>query len=90
MRTYLEPGEKELALVQSSYKISTFFFFLNQQFITWHAVADCGSYFVTTYRRHRQHVEEETEEGKRKKEEKKGTNHKDYEKRKEKGERKEK
>ena len=37
-------------------------------------VADCGSYFITTYRRRRQHVEEETEKGKRKKEEKKGTN----------------
>ena len=37
-------------------------------------VADCGSYFVTTYRRCRQHVEEETEEEKRKKEEKKETN----------------
>ena len=24
-------------------------FFLNQQFITWSARADCGSYFVTTY-----------------------------------------
>ena len=42
-----------------------FFFFLNQQFITWRAVADHGSYFVTTYRRHRLHVEEKTEEGKR-------------------------
>jgi len=31
-------------------------------------VADHGSYFVTIYRRYRQHVEEETEEGKRKKE----------------------
>ena len=66
------------------------FFFLNQQFITWCTVADRGSYFVTTYRRCRQHVEEEIEEGKRKKEEKKGTNCKDYEKRKEKGEIKEK
>ena len=37
-------------------------------------IADCGSYFITTYRRRRQHVEEETEKGKRKKEEKKGTN----------------
>jgi len=53
-------------------------------------VADHGSYFVTTYRRCRQHVEEETEEEKRKKEEKKRTNHKNYEKRKEKGEIKEK
>jgi len=26
-----------------------FFFFLYQQFITQSAVADCGSYFVTTY-----------------------------------------
>ena len=46
-------------------------FFLNQQFITQHAVANHGSYFVTTYRRYKQHVEEETEERKRKKEEKK-------------------
>ena len=53
-------------------------------------MADCGSYFITTYRRCRQHVEEETEKRKRKKEEEKGTNHKDYEKRKEKGEIKEK
>ena len=65
-------------------------FFLNQQFVTWYIVADCGSYFITTYRRCRQHVEEETEKRKRKKEEEKGTNHKDYEKRKEKGEIKEK
>jgi len=28
-------------------------FFLNQQFITWHAVANYGSYFVTTYKRNR-------------------------------------
>jgi len=46
-------------------------FFLNQQFITRHIVADHGSYFVTTYRRYRQHVEEEIKKGKRKKEEKK-------------------
>ena len=25
------------------------FFFFNQQFITWDALADCGSYFITTY-----------------------------------------
>ena len=49
-------------------------------------VADHGSYFITIYRRCRQHVEEETKEGKRKKEEKKGTNCKDYEERKEKRE----
>jgi len=53
-------------------------------------VADHGSYFVTTYRRCKQHMEGETEEGKRKKEEKKETNRKDYEKRKEKEEIKEK
>jgi len=53
-------------------------------------VANRGSYFVTTYRRCRQHVEEETEEEKRKKEEKKRTNCKVNEKRKEKGEIKEK
>ena len=27
-----------------------FFFFFDQQFITWHAKIDCGSYFITTYR----------------------------------------
>jgi len=53
-------------------------------------VADRSSYFVTTYRRCRQHVEEETEEGKRKNEEKKRTNCKVYEKRKKEGEIKEK
>ena len=26
-----------------------FFFFLNQQFITWHMVADHGSDYITTY-----------------------------------------
>jgi len=34
-------------------------------------VADHGSYFVTIYRRCKQHVKEEIEERKRKKEEKK-------------------
>ena len=29
--------------------LTIFFFFLNQQFITWHTVADCGSDYVTTY-----------------------------------------
>jgi len=53
-------------------------------------VADCDSYFITTYRRCRQHVEEETEEVKRKNKEKKRTNCKVHEKRKEKGEIKEK
>ena len=50
--------------------IYTYIIFFNQQFITWHAVADHGSYFVTTYKRCRQHKKEETEERKRKKEEK--------------------
>ena len=56
------------------------FFFFNQQFITQRAVADRGSYFVTTYRRCRLHVEEETEEGKRyiEEREKKRTNRKVY------------
>ena len=71
--------EKEVML----YLTYSFFFFLIQQFITQCMVADHGSYFVTTYRRCKQHVEEETEEEKRKNEEKKRTNHKDYEKRKE-------
>ena len=26
------------------------FFIYNQQFITWHVKADCGSYFITTYK----------------------------------------
>ena len=42
------------------YMIS-FFFFLNQQFITWHVVADHGSYFVTIYNRSRLHEEMEKE-----------------------------
>ena len=42
-----------------------FFFFLNQQFITWHVVVDRGSYFVTTYNRRRLHEEMETEERER-------------------------
>ena len=35
----------------SSYLI--FILFLYQQFITWHTVADCGSYFITMYKRNR-------------------------------------
>ena len=44
-----------------------FFFFLNQQFITWHTVVDHGSYFVTTYNRSKLHEEIETEEREREK-----------------------
>ena len=36
---------------------SFIFFSLNQQFITRHVVADCGSYFVTTYNRSKLHEE---------------------------------
>ena len=43
------------------------FFFLNQQFITRHAVVDCGSHFVTTYNRSKLHEEMETEEREREK-----------------------
>jgi len=35
--------------------ITLFFFFFNQQFIAWHAEVDCGSYFITTYRRTKLH-----------------------------------
>jgi len=42
-----------------------FFFFLNQQFITRHAVVDRGSYFVTTYKRSKLHEGKETEERER-------------------------
>ena len=42
-----------------------YFFFLNQQFITQHAVVDCGSYFITTYKRSKLHGEKETEERER-------------------------
>ena len=49
--------------------VTIVFFFLNQQFITWHVVVDCGSYFVTTYKRNKLHGEEETEEREREKEE---------------------
>jgi len=34
---------------ENSPRITLFFFY--QQFITRHAVADCGSYFVATYKR---------------------------------------
>jgi len=52
------------------------FFFLNQQFITWHAVADHGSYFVTTYNRSRLHEETEKEREMENKKRTKGTNQK--------------
>ena len=52
----------------------SFFFFFNQQFITWHVVADCGSYFVTTYNRSRLH--EEKKKKKKNKKRTKKTNHK--------------
>ena len=42
-----------------------FFLFLYQQFITWHAVVDRGSYFITTYNRCRLHEEMKTEERER-------------------------
>ena len=42
-------------------------FFLNQQFITQHAVVDRGSYFVTTYNKSKLHEEMETEKREREK-----------------------
>ena len=44
-------------------------FFLDQQFITRHTVVDCGSYFVTTYKRSRLHEEKKVEERERDREE---------------------
>ena len=38
---------------------------LNQQFITRSMVADCGSYFITTYNRCSLHKDREIEKGKR-------------------------
>jgi len=48
---------------------SILFFFLNQQFITQHAVVDCGSYFVAMYKRSKLHGKKKTEEREREKEE---------------------
>ena len=44
-----------------------YFFFLNQQFITWCTVADRDSYFVTMYKRSRLHERMEIEIRKRSK-----------------------
>ena len=41
-----------------------FFFFFNQQFITWLAVEDRSSYFVTTYNRCTLHKEMEIDKRK--------------------------
>ena len=41
--------------------VTYLFFFLNHQFITWDVVTDHDSYFITTYKRHRQHEGEEKE-----------------------------
>ena len=41
-------------------------FFLNQQFITWGAVADCGSYNITTYIRTKEKKREREGKGQRK------------------------
>ena len=49
-------------------------FFLYQQFITWHTVADCGSYFITTYNRSRLHEEKKKKKENEKRKTKK-TNH---------------
>jgi len=43
--------------------VLAYFFFLIQQFMTWGVVADCGSYFVATYKRRMWHgVKEEEKE----------------------------
>jgi len=42
-----------------------FFLKKNHQFVTWHAEVDCGSYFVTTYKRTELHEGEETKKKKR-------------------------
>jgi len=54
--------------------LHSFFFFLNQQFITWCTVADCGSYFVTTYNRSRLHEEMENKREMENRKRTKGTN----------------
>ena len=54
-------------LGKSKYLLSSSYFFLNQQFITWYVVVDHGSYFVTTYNRSKLHEEMETEEREREK-----------------------
>ena len=55
----------------------TFFFFLNQQFIIWSAVADCGSYFVTMYRRTESTWRVKKEKRKEKKDKKREKNKKE-------------
>ena len=49
-------------------------FFLNQQFIAWGALADCGSYFVTTYIKTESTCERKKEKKKNEKEKGKGKN----------------
>ena len=46
---------------------SCFFFFLNQQFITWHTKADCGSYFHNYIHRTQTTLETKKEKRKEKK-----------------------
>ena len=46
-----ELNQVEQKNLQTINKFVQMFFFLNQQFITWRAMAGRGSYFVTMYRR---------------------------------------
>jgi len=42
-------------------KYQYIYIFSNQQFVTWDTMADYGSYFVTTYKRCKQHRVKEKE-----------------------------
>ena len=57
-------------------RFRSFFFFLNQQFITWHTKADCGSYFIAIYKRNRltRELKLKGKEEEKEKKSKKGTN----------------
>ena len=52
---------KNIKMLGNSTRSLFFFFFLNQQFITWHVEVDCGSYFITMYRRTTLHGGRENE-----------------------------
>ena len=49
----------------------SFFFFLNQQFITWDMRADHGSYFVTMYKKSKLYESKNRKERNKEQEEKK-------------------
>ena len=61
-------------LIEQVHALFFFFFFLNQQFITRHTVADYGSYFITIYNRSRLHEETEKEREKKSKKRTKAAN----------------